>query len=154
MRTAAILPVKRFPLAKRRLGESVEDSLRADLARAMVGDVLSTLRECPAIEATIVVTRESSVAAAARYVGALVVEDTGERGQSAAASLGLARAVEDGFERALCVPGDCPTLDAGELVELLSRLGGCEGDAHPQAMGDVHRQNGRPTRRGRARARA
>jgi 2-phospho-L-lactate guanylyltransferase len=133
MRTAAILPVKRFPLAKQRLGESVADSLRADLARAMVGDVLSALRECPAVEATIVVTCEPSVEAAARYIGAIVVEDSvpltgtphdggqaGESGQSAAVSLGLARALEQGFERALCIPGDCPTLDPEELVALLA----------------------------------
>ncbi len=119
MRTAAILPVKRFPLAKQRLGESVAESLRADLARAMVGDVLSSLRECPAIDATIVVTCEPSVAAAARYIDAVLVEDTAEEGQSAAASLGLAYALREGFERALCVPGDCPTLDPYELVELL-----------------------------------
>jgi 2-phospho-L-lactate/phosphoenolpyruvate guanylyltransferase len=126
MRTAAILPVKRFPLAKQRLGESVADSLRADLTRAMVGDVLSALRDCPSIDATIVVTCESSVASAARYVGAIVVEDsapltgTGESGQSAAASLGLARALQEGFERALCVPGDCPMLDPDELTALLA----------------------------------
>jgi 2-phospho-L-lactate guanylyltransferase len=121
MRTAAILPVKRFPIAKQRLGESVEDSLRAELARAMVGDVLSALRDCPAIDATIVVTREPAVASAARYVGAMVVEDAAEEGQSAAAALGLARAIEDGFERALCVPGDCPTLDPTELTALLEQ---------------------------------
>jgi 2-phospho-L-lactate guanylyltransferase len=119
MRTAAILPVKRFPLAKQRLGESIADSLRADLARAMVGDVLSALGECAAIDATIVVTCESSVAAAARYIDATVVEDSTEEGQSAAASLGLARALQEGFERALCVPGDCPTLDPDELTKLL-----------------------------------
>jgi 2-phospho-L-lactate guanylyltransferase len=120
MRTAAILPVKRFPLAKQRLGESVADSLRADLARAMVGDVLSTLRDCAAIDATIVVTCEPLVAAAASYTGATVVEDSLEQGQSAAASLGVARALQDGFERALCVPGDCPTLDPDELAKLLA----------------------------------
>jgi 2-phospho-L-lactate guanylyltransferase len=119
MRTAAILPVKRFPFAKQRLGESVADSLRASLARAMVGDVLSALRACAAIDATIVVTREPQVAAAARYVGAIVVEDAAEEGQSAAASLGLERALREGFERALCVPGDCPTLDSAELAALL-----------------------------------
>jgi 2-phospho-L-lactate/phosphoenolpyruvate guanylyltransferase len=119
MRTAAILPVKRFPLAKQRLGESVAESLRANLARAMVGDVLSSLRECPAIDTTIVVTCEPSVAAAARYIDAVVVEDSAEQGQSAAAALGLAHALDAGFERALCVPGDCPTLDPDELVELL-----------------------------------
>ncbi len=120
MRTAAILPVKRFPLAKQRLGESVADSLRRDLAKAMVGDVLSALRECQAIETTIVVTCESSVAHAARYIEAIVVEDAAEAGQSAAVSLGLAKALEVGFERALCVPGDCPTLDPAELTDLLA----------------------------------
>jgi 2-phospho-L-lactate/phosphoenolpyruvate guanylyltransferase len=119
MRTAAILPVKRFPIAKQRLGASVADSLRADLARAMVGDVLSALRECAAIDATIVVTCEPSVASAARYIGATVVDDSAGEGQSAAASLGLARALREGFERALCVPGDCPTLDPDELTKLL-----------------------------------
>jgi 2-phospho-L-lactate/phosphoenolpyruvate guanylyltransferase len=120
MRTAAILPVKRFPLAKQRLGESVADSLRADLARAMVGDVLSALRDCAAIDVTIVVTCEPLVATAARYIGAIVIEDSLEEGQSAAASLGVARALQDGFERVLCVPGDCPTLDPDELEELLA----------------------------------
>jgi 2-phospho-L-lactate guanylyltransferase len=121
MRTAAILPVKRFPIAKQRLGVSVAESLRADLARAMVGDVLSALRDCPAIDATIVVTCEPIVASAAAYIGATVVEDIAEDGQSAAASLGLARALDDGFERALCVPGDCPTLDPAELTALLEK---------------------------------
>ncbi|HEY2631742.1 MAG TPA: 2-phospho-L-lactate guanylyltransferase [Solirubrobacteraceae bacterium] len=119
MRTAAILPVKRFPIAKQRLGPSIAESLRAELARAMVGDVLCALRDCPAIEATIVVTREPAVTSAARYVGAIVVEDTAEESQSAAAALGLAKALEEGFERAVCVPGDCPTLDPAELTSLL-----------------------------------
>lgn len=121
MRTAAILPVKRFPIAKQRLGESVAESLRAKLARAMVGDVLSALRDCAAVDATIVVTCEPAVTRAAAYIGATVVEDVVEDGQSAAASLGLARAIEDGFERALCVPGDCPTLDPTELTALLEQ---------------------------------
>lgn len=119
MRTAAILPVKRFSLAKQRLGKTVEDPLRADLARAMVGDVLTALRECAAIEATIVVTCEQSVATAAAYIGAIVVEDTAENGQSAAVSLGVERALREGFERVACIPGDCPALDPGELDELL-----------------------------------
>jgi 2-phospho-L-lactate/phosphoenolpyruvate guanylyltransferase len=125
MRTAAILPVKRFPLAKQRLGETVDDPLRADLARAMVGDVLSALRECAAIDATIVVTREPLVASAARYLGAIVVDDATESGQSAAVSLGVERAIERSFQRALCIPGDCPALDPHELTELLA--GDAEG---------------------------
>lgn len=123
MRTAAILPVKSFARAKQRLGASVADPLRADLARAMVGDVLVALSEAASIERTIVVTREDSVAAAARYVGALVVEDTAEESQSAAVGLGVERALAEGFERVLCIPGDCPALDPTELDTLLEDPG-------------------------------
>jgi 2-phospho-L-lactate guanylyltransferase len=143
MRTAAILPVKRFPFAKQRLGESVAESLRGDLARAMVGDVLSALRECTAIQATIVVTCESSVASAARYIGAIVVEDPAEAGQSTAVSLGLGRAAQEGFERALCIPGDCPTLDPAELKALLA---GEAGEAvGTRSMGPHARARGVPS---------
>jgi 2-phospho-L-lactate/phosphoenolpyruvate guanylyltransferase len=121
MRTAAILPVKQFSHAKQRLGASVADSLRLDLARAMVGDVLTALRDCAAIERTIVVTCERTVAAAARYRGAIVIDDTAELGQSAAVALGISRARTEGMERALCIPGDCPALDPGELDTLLNQ---------------------------------
>jgi 2-phospho-L-lactate guanylyltransferase len=138
MRTAAILPVKRFAAAKQRLGATVADGLRLDLARAMVGDVLSALRDCQAIDKTIVVTREPSVIAAAQYIGAEVVEDTAEEGQSAAASLGLAHALDQGFERALCVPGDCPALDPAELLELLARSAATAGEPAVAIVPDRH----------------
>jgi len=75
MRTAAVLPVKRFARAKQRLGESVADPLRLELARAMVNDVLLALAQTEAIERTILVTRERSVAMAAREQGATANED-------------------------------------------------------------------------------
>jgi len=134
MRTAAILPVKRFSEAKQRLGASVADPLRQDLARAMVGDVLSALRDCAALERTIVVTSEESVAAAARYLGAIVVPDAAEDGQSAAVAAGIERAVAEGFARALCIPGDCPALDPDEIAALLEvpPAGPAEVTALPQ----------------------
>jgi 2-phospho-L-lactate guanylyltransferase len=119
MRTAAILPIKRFSLAKQRLGESVTEQLRLNLARAMVGDVLVALSQCATIDLTIVVTNEPTVTAAAVYTGAIVVADTAESGQSAAVSIGIERAMAEGAERALCIPGDCPALDPAELDALL-----------------------------------
>ncbi len=119
MRTTAILPVKRFERAKQRLGVTVADPLRLDLARAMVGDVLTALHRCGSIDLIVVVTSEQSVAAAASYQGALVIEDSAQDGQSAAVMLGLERALADGAERALCIPGDCPALDSAELDALL-----------------------------------
>jgi 2-phospho-L-lactate guanylyltransferase len=119
VRTAAILPVKRFVHAKQRLAPSVADALRRELAGAMVADVLAALAQTRAIERTIVVTREPAVHATAGAYGALIVEDEREAGQSAAAALGIRRAAGDGFERTLCVPGDCPALDPRELEALL-----------------------------------
>ena len=119
MRTAAILPVKRFAQAKQRLGASVGDPLRLELARAMVADVLLALAQTESIERTIVVTREDSVAVAARRQGAVVVDDAAEGGQSAAVGLGVRRALAEGIERVLCIPGDCPALDPAELETLL-----------------------------------
>jgi 2-phospho-L-lactate guanylyltransferase len=124
VRTAAILPVKRFAQAKRRLGASVDDLLRLDLARAMVGDVLTALAETASIEHTIVVTGELSVANTARTQGAIVIDDSAQDGQSAAVALGVERALTEGMERALCIPGDCPTLDPTELEALLSPSAG------------------------------
>jgi 2-phospho-L-lactate guanylyltransferase len=120
MRTAAILPVKRFAEAKQRLGESVADPLRLELARAMVADVLAALERSGAIERTIVVTREQAVAGAARERGVVVIDDEDERGQSSAVTLGVGRALAEGMERVLCIPGDCPALDPDELDSLLS----------------------------------
>jgi 2-phospho-L-lactate guanylyltransferase len=126
MRTAAILPVKHFAQAKRRLGESVAGELRDDLARAMVGDVLVALSDTASIELMIVVTGEPSVAETARAGGAIAIDDTAQDGQSAAVGLGVRRALDAGIERVLCIPGDCPTLDPDELEALL--------DARPSVL--------------------
>jgi 2-phospho-L-lactate/phosphoenolpyruvate guanylyltransferase len=120
MRTAAVLPVKRFEHAKQRLGASVADPLRVALAGAMVADVLAALAATGGIERTIVVTSEPTVARAAGELGATVLADAAESGQPAAVRLGVAHARAEGFERVLCVPGDCPALDPAELDALLA----------------------------------
>jgi 2-phospho-L-lactate/phosphoenolpyruvate guanylyltransferase len=119
VRTAAILPVKRFGAAKQRLGADVADELRAALARAMVADVLDALARTPAIDLVIVVSSEASIARPTTDRGAILVADDVESGQSAAVLRGVARAVSEGIERVLCVPGDCPSVEPSELQELL-----------------------------------
>ncbi len=128
MRTAAILPVKRLHRAKSRLGASVAEELRGELARAMVGDVLVVLSQTQAIERTIVVTSDGPVAATASCLGALVIQDTAEENQSAAVALGVQAAIAERFARVLCIPGDCPVLDPAELDSLLA------GIAEPEAV--------------------
>jgi len=124
MRTAAVLPVKSFGRAKQRLGDAVGRPDRAQLAAAMVGDVLAALRTAGDLDDVIVVTAEPRAAAAAGDAGAHVVDDPVEAGQSDAAARGIRAAIARGAHRVLVVPGDCPTLDAGELAQL---LGGFDG---------------------------
>jgi 2-phospho-L-lactate/phosphoenolpyruvate guanylyltransferase len=120
VRTAAILPVKRFPAAKSRLGGVVGQPSRRELAAAMVRDVMGALAQVRAIEWIVVVTTEPQAAAPARELGAAVIADRHERGQSAAVRAGVAHAVGLGADRVLCVPGDCPALDAAEVEDLLA----------------------------------
>jgi 2-phospho-L-lactate guanylyltransferase len=119
VRTAAILPVKRFGAAKQRLGADVADELRAALARAMVCDVLDALARTPSIAVVIVVSGEASIARATADRSAILVADDEESGQSAAVTRGVTRALSEGVERVLCVPGDCPSVEPSELEDLL-----------------------------------
>jgi 2-phospho-L-lactate guanylyltransferase len=121
MRTLAILPVKRFALAKTRLREELEPAQLRRLAEAMVGDVLDALLATAALGGVVVITNEPDVAALAGAYGAGVLPDPTESGQSAAALVGIRHALSNGYERALLVPGDCPALDAQALRTLLER---------------------------------
>jgi 2-phospho-L-lactate/phosphoenolpyruvate guanylyltransferase len=122
MRTLAVLPVKSFRRAKQRLGSAVAD--RPALAAAMVGDVLAALRAVPELDGIVVVTAEPFAVEAAEVVGATVVTDREEAGQSAAAALGQRAALAAGAERVLLVPGDCPALDPAEVASLLAHAAG------------------------------
>jgi len=121
METVAIVPVKRFSLAKQRLGERLAPASRAALAEAMVADVLDALHGARRLAAVLVVTNEPRIAALAGGLGATVIADRSEAGQSAAASIGVIEALRRGFARALLVPGDCPDLAVEELDALLER---------------------------------
>ena len=120
MHTLAVLPVKRFNAAKQRLAEGLEPSRREILAEAMVRDVLSALGQVRGLGGIVVVTNESRARGPALAVGAEVVPDRTEAGQSPAAAAGIALATELGAERVLLVPGDCPALEAGEVDGLLA----------------------------------
>ena len=123
MRTLAILPVKRFELAKSRLAQALPGPLRARLAEAMVADVLDALLAAPFLDGVVVVTNEEPVARAAEAAGATVLGDPGESGQSAAVLIGVEHARASGYERVLLVPGDCPALDGDTLRALLEAAG-------------------------------
>lgn len=122
MRATAVLPVKRFDAAKQRLAAGIDEERRAELAAAMLEDVLEAIGPARSVERTIVVTNEARAAALATTVGAEVLPDPEEGGHSEAALAGVARACELGAACVVLLPGDCPLLDPRELERLLTGL--------------------------------
>jgi len=121
MRTIAILPIKSFGAAKQRLSGMLGGGSRQALAQAMFSDVLSSLRHVPDLETIVVVTANRLAEEAAMRTGVVLLPDAHDAGQSAAASIGLRHALENGYERALLVPGDTPLLDPLEVAAMLDR---------------------------------
>jgi 2-phospho-L-lactate guanylyltransferase len=123
MRTVAVLPVKSFDAAKQRLAADLGEP-QPELARRMVAGVLAALCASRSLAGVIVVTREPTAVALAAERGAEVVGEPELRGHSAAAILGVRRAVERGAERVLLAAGDCPLLTPGDVDALLARHDG------------------------------
>lgn len=128
MKAFAIIPVKRFGAAKRRLLERLDRPQRAALIKAMLADVLVAVDRCAAIERVIVVSGEGRAERLAlrhsqRTTTPLeILVEPADHGHSEAATLGIIRALALGAEAVALLPGDCPLLDGDELREALERL--------------------------------
>jgi 2-phospho-L-lactate/phosphoenolpyruvate guanylyltransferase len=120
MRPIAILPVKRFAAAKRRLGASLDERRRRELIEAMLRDVLTAIGASRMVERTLVVTGEPAAERIAREAGAETVIDPTDAGHSEAALLGIEAA--KGAACAALLPGDCPLLDPRELDSVLTGM--------------------------------
>lgn len=122
MKATAIIPVKRFSTAKRRLAAGIDDERRETLVAAMLEDVLEAIGEARSVERAIVVSDEQAAIESAARVGAEAIPDPGEGGHSGAALAGIARAEQHGADRVVLLPGDCPLLEPRELDRLLTGL--------------------------------
>lgn len=121
MQTLAILPVKRFADAKRRLEAALASGARRALAEAMFTDVLTALRRSTAVDDVLVVTADPGAQRIAEGYGARAIEDPAESGQNQAVARGAGVARELGAAQVLCLAGDCPLLDPVELDALLGK---------------------------------
>lgn len=124
MNATAILPVKRFGVAKQRLAAGVGKERRAAIVAAMLEDVLEAIGATRLVERTIVVTSEPRAVELAEAAACEIVADPDEGGHSGAALAGIARAQELGAECVVMLPGDCPLLDTRELERLLTGVPG------------------------------
>ncbi|MEV8505513.1 2-phospho-L-lactate guanylyltransferase [Actinoplanes sp. NPDC051475] len=118
----AVVPVKRLSAAKSRLRGAVPDAWHEDLALAMVRDTIAAVGACEQVGEVLVVTDDSSAAAAVAALGARVVPDTPTAGLNEAMRFGADVAVGAGRRRAV-LAGDLPALRPYELGAALLSAG-------------------------------
>ncbi len=118
----AIAPVKRFDRAKSRLAGLLDAGERADLAKAMLGDVLDALAQTQELAGVAVVTSDDEARAMANALGFEAVADPGESGLNDAVAIGLRYVRARGATYALIVPGDIPFVAADEIRAVLRAL--------------------------------
>lgn len=106
MRTAVVIPIKSFTLAKGRLADTLTPQERASLARQCA----STVVRAAAGMDIYVVCSDPDVASWAESVGCTVV-DCQTPGLDVAVEAGRARAVADGAEHLVVVHSDLPLAD-------------------------------------------
>ncbi len=124
MKATAVLPVKRFSGAKRRLAAGIDDERREALVAAMLEDTLEAIAAARSIERTIVVSGDPRAQEIVAASAAEVLPDPTDEGHVQAALAGIARAETDGAECVILLPGDCPLLDPKELDSLLTGIPG------------------------------
>jgi 2-phospho-L-lactate/phosphoenolpyruvate guanylyltransferase len=93
---------------------------RAELVRAMLHDVLTTLCATPELAGILVVTGDPTVAKLATLFEARVVADVTETGVNAAVQQGLA--ILDRYARVLIIPADLPFATANDLLTVIREL--------------------------------
>jgi 2-phospho-L-lactate/phosphoenolpyruvate guanylyltransferase len=117
----AIMPVKRLIHAKQRLSAVLLPHERAKLARTMLHDVLTALREAAGVEGIITVSADPAVTKIARMYDAQTAGEAVECGLNAAVWTGL-KAIERRPGGALIVPADVPFATPAELCTVAGEL--------------------------------
>jgi FO synthase len=117
----AVVPVKPFAQAKRRLSPVLGEAERAQLARAMLEDVLDALSGARVLAGIIVVTSDGEAAALARKHGAVVLEDAVE-GINAAICIAVRHLSAESGAAMLVAPSDLPQLTPERVEEIVGDL--------------------------------
>jgi 2-phospho-L-lactate guanylyltransferase len=132
MKVAVLIPVKGFRNAKQRLSPLLDAADREALAEAMFRDVLRQVLSARRLHATFVVTRNEAVSEMAISLGAEVIREATERGETDAVDFARGHLKAAGWQAVLIIPGDMPLLRAQDIDEILSQF--CDETQLPFAL--------------------
>jgi 2-phospho-L-lactate guanylyltransferase len=132
MTVTALIPVKGFRNAKQRLSPLLRPAQREVLAETMFRDVLGAVIRTRGLSAICVVTADDKVAGIAASMGANVVRERAETGETDAVDYARAELKKAGCEAVLILPGDVPLVQSTDIEQVLAQVP--EGTAAPFAL--------------------
>jgi 2-phospho-L-lactate/phosphoenolpyruvate guanylyltransferase len=109
-----LLPVKDFRTAKQRLASALDPATRANLARAMLADVLHAVAGSSVVQRVVVFTANPDAAHMAGELGFEVITEQSVKGHSAAVNL-MVEQLSTNATQILSIAGDLPKLCPGEI---------------------------------------
>jgi len=113
-----LVPVKNTVSAKQRLASVLDQSLRTELAQAMLTDVLTSLHEWTNRPKVGVVTSDPYATKLAIEYEFEIIPDPNNPGETGAIEMATRVCVERGEESTLVIPGDIPLIQSWELEEI------------------------------------
>jgi 2-phospho-L-lactate guanylyltransferase len=122
MKVTALIPIKGFRNAKQRLSAFLSSAEREALAEAMFRDVLRAVSGARGILETVVVTGDDKVAKIAVSLGARVILESAETGETAAVDFARTSLKDAGCEAVLIIPGDLPLVRSGDIESVLAQV--------------------------------
>jgi 2-phospho-L-lactate guanylyltransferase len=132
MKVSALIPVKGFGNAKQRLSPLLDAADRELLAEVMFRDVLKQVLKARGLVETYVVTGDNKVAEIAASLGAQLIREKAEKGETDAVDFARGELKQLGREAVLIVPGDMPLVRSADIEEVLAQIP--EGAAFPFAL--------------------
>ena len=122
MKVTALIPVKGFRNAKQRLSAILNSAQREALAESMFRDVLHQVLRARGLFETVVVTGDDNVAQIAGALGATVLRENAETGETDAVDFARTSLKNAGCEAVLIVPGDMPLVRSADIELVLEQL--------------------------------
>lgn len=122
MKITALIPVKGFRNAKQRLSAILGSARREALAESMFRDVLREVLRARGLIETVVVTGDEKVAQIAGSLGARVLRENAETGETDAVDFARTSLKNAGCEAVLIVPGDMPLVRSADIELVLDQV--------------------------------
>jgi len=116
----AIIPVKEFDGAKKRLAGLLSPQQRLRLAETMLADVLDAVAGARGLAGVVIVTLDPRATELAKTIGARIITDGARDGHTGSVNAGCHLLAREGRDGMIALPGDIPATRANEIDAVLS----------------------------------